>query len=189
MAVPIWLVAGQAAVSLYAAASWQRSAIEILPTRPGGSSVLTELTYCSPSLRARLNVKFVLAPALPLLFWVDWAGLNGGGLELQPVIVSPNGSVLRLPGADVGSNTATPFASPHSSGFATGARTLRLKLIARLVNGCSGGLLNVVVTCPVARSGLTCATRRTETPYLAEFATTYIVNGGLVIGPDSGPPR
>ncbi len=31
--------------------------------------------------------------------------------------------------------------------------------------------------------------RRTETPYAAEFATTYIVNGGPVIGPDSGPPR
>src|SRR5205807_9848950 len=120
VAVPIWLPPPHGP-SLFATASEQRSAFEILPTRPGGSSVLTEPTYCSPSLRARLNVKFVLAPPLPLLLAVDCAGLNGGGIDAQPVTVWPKTSVLSVPGADVGSKIAAPFGSPHSSGFATGA--------------------------------------------------------------------
>ena len=73
--MPIWLELGQLPVE--AAGSGHSFTDGINPTRPAGSTVCTLEMFWLPSARARLNVKFVNAPALLVDWAVDWLSEKG----------------------------------------------------------------------------------------------------------------
>ena len=105
-----------------------------------------------------------------------WVGANGSGEEHPPPapLLSTTNGLTNGDTAAVplnGLKVASLVALPQASGFAIGASAPPLKCKIRLLNGCSGFSVKVVVSRPVVGFGVTVPFSRTETPYLADSAS------------------
>jgi hypothetical protein len=76
-------------------------------------------------------------------------------------------------GADQGARSASAVKVPQSGGLESGAVAPWLNLSENLLNGSCGLPLNVVVSWPVAGSGVTWPASFTITPFWGTLATMY----------------
>ncbi len=107
-------------------------------------------------------------------------GANGVGDAHAPLLLSlstvnASAIVADVSGFASGVRVASVVAGPHASGLATGASAPPLNCSFTFVNGCSGFSENIVVSWPVVSLGVTSPFTRTDTPYLADSASTYTV--------------
>src|SRR3954447_11186909 len=163
--VPTRLASGQAPWT--ASASSQSGTLWMIPSRPGGCVTVSPLRYCWPSSREIVSANGENAPAARLALPAVKPSANGVAGHAPP---APSTSTVKLvPGVasalpEYGVILLVVAAVPQASGFASVAAGPPFSLSLNSVNGTCGVSAKVVLSWPVAGSGVTVPLSRTDKP-------------------------